>query len=194
MTESHAAAPLDPALIGFRPLALADLPLMHRWLTTPHVARWWYDPEPITLEWVIAKYTPRIAGHVPTHCFVILHDRRPIGFIQTYRLADHPDYDRAVEAGEDAAGVDLFIGEPDAVHRGLGAPVLRRFLAEIVFARWDVASCIIGPEPKNTAAIRAYEKAGFQYLKTVQVGDEPAPEYLMRLARDEVSMDSRCHA
>ncbi len=55
----------------------------------------------------------------------------------------------------------------------------------MVFHEYKVDSCIIGPAQSNHAAIRAYEKAGFKYLKTVSLPDEPEPEYLMRLCRDE---------
>lgn len=179
-------SPFDPAGLGFRPLRLADLPLIYRWLNTPHVARWWYDEEVATLQDVAAKYEPRIAGQERVRCFVILYEERPIGYIQSYLIRDHPAYSAQVAVEEEAAGVDLFIGEPEYVHRGLGAPLLVAFLRQIVFADRAVESCIIGPEPKNTAAIRAYEKAGFRYLKTITVPGEPAPEYLMRMARREI--------
>jgi RimJ/RimL family protein N-acetyltransferase len=178
---------LDPAPIGFRPLERADLPTLYRWLTTPHVARWYSQGEPRTPAGVEAKYGPRIDGRTPTRAFAILYGATPIGYIQTYLIGDYPDYARHVAADEEAAGVDLLVGEADYVHRGLGAPLLRTFLREIVFVQPGVASCIIGPEPKNLAAIRAYEKAGFRYLKTIQQPDEPEPEYLMRLARSELA-------
>ncbi len=175
--------------ISFRPLQLADLSLMHRWLNTPHVSRWYYDKEPNlppTYEEVVAEYTLCIEGKEPTRAFLILYADKPIGYIQTYRIGDHPDYSRYVCEDEDAAGVDIFIGESDYVHQGLGPAIMRQFLREIVFADSRVVSCIIGPEPENSVAIRAYEKAGFKYLKTIQVPDEPQPEYLMRIAREGV--------
>jgi RimJ/RimL family protein N-acetyltransferase len=178
---------LDPAPLGFRPLERADLPLLYRWLTTPHVARWYQQGEPRTLAGVEAKYGPRIDGRTPTRAFVILYDETPIGYIQTYLIGAYPDYARHVAADEVAAGVDLFIGETGYVHRGLGAPLLRAFLRDVVFTQPGVVSCIIGPEPKNAAAIRAYEKAGFGYLKTIQLADEPEPEWLMRLAKSELA-------
>ncbi|MBI4642138.1 MAG: GNAT family N-acetyltransferase [Candidatus Tectomicrobia bacterium] len=80
----------------------------------------------------------------------------------------------------------MFIGEADYIHKGLGSSILRTFLREIVFATSDAVSCIIGPEPKNKVAIRAYEKAGFSYLKTIQIPDEEEPEYLMRIERADI--------
>ena len=116
-------------------------------------------------------------GEDPTDCFVIVEDGRDIGYIQSYVIADHPEYAELVDVEERAAGIDLFIGEPDRVHRGLGPPLLRQFLQDVVFAKYDVESCIIGPSVKNTSAIRAYEKAGFSYFKTINVPDEDDPEY-----------------
>lgn len=176
---------LDATLIGFRPLRTDDLPLLRRWLLTEHVRRWW-DPE---VEWtpeaVAAEWAPLIANPHPTACFVVTHDDRAIGYIQTYPIADNPEHALHLGVTEDAAGLDLFIGEPDSVHRGLGAPILRHFLREIVFAGGAVA-CWIDPDPANTAAIRAYEKAGFRHVRTVAIPGQAALAYVMRIAREDV--------
>ena len=76
--------------IWFRPLEHRDLPLMHRWVNTPYVAEWW-DSLP-TLADVSAKYGGRIDGNDPTRSFVIVSGAEPIGYIQTYRIADYPQY------------------------------------------------------------------------------------------------------
>ena len=176
---------LDPAEIHFRTLRVPDLPSMHRWLNTDFVMQWWGRSGP-SFEEVVKKYTPRIKGRGRTACFLIMYDDRPIGYIQTYKIKDYPDYASYVQTDEDAAGVDLFIGEADYIHKGLGSAILRTFLREIVFGTTDAVSCIIAPEPKNKAAIRAYEKAGFKYLKTIQVPGEPEPEHLMRIESADV--------
>jgi len=147
--------------LSFRPLTEADFPLMLRWLTAPHVREWYGYGEPATLEGVRAHYASRVSGDDPTKAYVVLQGEKPIGYIQSYLIADHPEYARHVRVEPGAAGVDLFIGEPDLVHRGVGPAILRRFLREIVFADEQIGCCIIGPEPDNRAAIRAYEKVGF---------------------------------
>ncbi len=171
--------------IAFRPLQRDDLPLMFRWINTPHVARWW-DAAP-SLAAVEAEYLPAIRDPRPAQCYVILRAGAPVGFIQTYLIDDHPAYAAAVQVGPGAAGVDLFIGEAELAHRGLGPRLLRQFVREIVFARGEVTRCVIGPAAANRSAIRAYEKAGFRHLKTVAVPGEAEPEYLMALTRDEVN-------
>ncbi|MGI8855803.1 MAG: GNAT family N-acetyltransferase [Thermomicrobiales bacterium] len=177
---------MDPALIDFRRMTMDDLPLLHRWLQTPHVLEWWWGGVAPPYEAVAEKYGPDIRGEEPTACYLILYAGNAIGYIQTYRISDYPEYAAAVGADEEAAGVDLLIGEEEYLHKGLGSHILRRFLRAIVFAADDIASCIIGPSEANTIAIRAYEKAGFRFFKTIPSANEPTPEYLMRLARDEL--------
>jgi RimJ/RimL family protein N-acetyltransferase len=171
---------IHPEAIHFRAIAEVDFPLMTRWLNEPHVQRSYGSGGAVTLDRVCAKYGPRVRREEPTDCYVIEYDGRPVGYVQSYRIADHPDYAAQVQVEEGAAGVDLFIGEPHLVGRGLGTVVLRRFTAEVVFAGEGITSCILGPDPGNAAAIRCYEKVGFRYLKTREV--DGAAEYLMQLA------------
>lgn len=177
---------LDPTNIGFRPLEMADLPQMHRWLNTDFVTEWYFEPEEHTYENIEKQYIPYIKGEEPNLSYIITYAAKPIGYIQCYRICDYPEYAQFVAEAENAAGVDLFIGEADYLHQGLGGPILRRFLREVVFPTLDVVSCIIDPDESNEVAKKAYAKAGFKYLKTINNPDEPGPEYLMRVGRDEV--------
>ena len=167
--------------ICFRPMTLNDLELMQRWLNYDFVARWW--PGWPSLEQVRERYAPRITGTAPTRCFIVQVDATPTAFIQCYYIRDWPDYAIGDE-GANAAGIDLFIAERERAYRGLGPRIIRRFLHQVVFAEFEVDSCIIGPAQNNRAAIRAYEKAGFHYLKTVSIPGELEPEYLMRIGRE----------
>ncbi len=182
---SGKAGGIDPRGITFRELRAPDLPLMHRWLNAPHVRRWWYT-EGSSYKEIEEHYLPGIEGRDATKLFLILHENSPIGFVQSYRISAEDDetYAGLVEV-ENAAGVDLFIGEPEYLYRGLGSHAIRRFISEHVFSDPEIEACVIGPEPNNAAAIRAYAKAGFRYFKTIQVPGEPEPENLMKLSRQE---------
>jgi aminoglycoside 6'-N-acetyltransferase len=164
-----------------------DLPLMHRWLNEEHVARW-YDIGGVhnpSYDQVVARYQPRIAGEEPTDCFIVLSGKRRVAYIQKYFIRDDPGYAAAVQVEESAVGIDLFIGEPDYVNVGLGRRIVREFTETVVFADETVEAAIIAPDPANAAAIRAYEKAGFQHVKTVEVPGGLVPEYVMRLRREQ---------
>jgi len=174
---------MDPARISFRRMTPDDLSLMHQWLQMPPVLEWWWGGVAPAYAAVAEKYGPRIRGESLTQAYFILYDDRPVGYIQTYRISDYPEYATAVDVDKAAAGVDLFIGEADYLHKGLGSHIPRRFLRDVVFATSDIVSCIIGPSETNAIAIRAYEKAAFRSFKTIPSANEPTPEYLMRIAR-----------
>lgn len=173
--------------ITFRKFERSDLPKMCRWHNNYHVAVWWQNWRP-RLEQVEKKYLARIRGEEPIEAFIIQVNGIDIGFIQTYLINEFPDYTKWVDIKEKAAGMDLFIGEKGYIHIGLGPLIMRKFLINFVFEMFDVISCIVGPEPANKAAIRAYEKTGFKYIKTIQVPKEEQPEYLMRITPEDLGI------
>ena len=79
--------------------------------------------------------------------------------------------------------MDLFLGEPDLVGRGLGALVLRRFAEDVVFARTDAVAVVSDPPSTNRRSVRAFEKAGFRLWRTVTPPNEDCGDLLMRLDR-----------
>jgi len=169
---------------SFRPLTRADLPLVHRWVNTPHVAEWWDDL--LTLADVEADFGPGIDGDDSTDYFVIEVGGRPAGIIQTYLIDDEPAYKEALGHPEHAAGVDLAIGEPDLVGRRLGPAALHAFVEDVVFARWPaglVDRCIAGPDHRNARSIATFEAAGFQRGAVVRVPGSAEPEQVMTLER-----------
>jgi aminoglycoside 6'-N-acetyltransferase len=160
-----------------------DLPLLHRWLHREHVRRWWDDLP--TLDDVSARYGPAVDGEDPTEHYVILLDGTPSGMIETYLAEDYAE-EWPVGAEPGVAGIDLFISEDELVGKGLGPRVLRAFLDQVIFARPGVTACIAGPDVRNAASIRAFEKAGFRRWRVVEFPGEHAPEQLLRIERKEV--------
>ena len=149
--------------------------------------RRWYDDVPgeVYPDDSLADDRAAIAGDDPTDLYLIRLDGRPIGQLQCYRIDDHPEYAALLSLDRPAIGIDLFIGEPDLVGRGHGPALIRAFLRE-AFPRYGVDLCVIGPSRSNHAAIRAYEKAGFRFLKTYLESDTREPEhYLMELSRQD---------
>ena len=163
-------------MIGFRKLERRDLPLMHRWLNTPHVVEWWPD-EALPLDQIVATYTPRVDGLEDVRCYVIVHGDTPIGYIQEYPV------------DERSVGIDLFIGEAGFHHRGLGASIIRRFLGDVVFADPAIEICVIDPAVSNRGAIRAYEKVGFRNYETIVQPGEHGAHYMMRIGRGDFEGD-----
>jgi RimJ/RimL family protein N-acetyltransferase len=145
--------------ITFRPLTPDDLPMLHEWVTRPHVAEWW--PDPSTYDEVVAEYGPVISGDDPTRAYIALHDGDPIGFIQAYI------------ARPGVRGIDQFLANAHQLNRGLGTAMVRAFI-EHVFMDPAVTKIQTDPSPENARAIRCYEKAGFRALGRVHTADGPA--------------------
>jgi aminoglycoside 6'-N-acetyltransferase len=156
--------------IHFRRLELADLGLVREWLSREHVKRWWTEPSP---DEVVEHYGPAIEGREPTDLYVIQMDEEPIGFIQTYLATDHPDWERIIQVGKGVAGVDLFIGEPEFLGRGIGTRALTRFVEDIVFDRPTTRACVADPDAENVVSLLIFEKAGFSRAREfVDPGDD----------------------
>ncbi len=137
---------------GFRPMIEADLPMARRWLETPEVQRWWGDADGQVSLLEEDLDDPRMT------MWIVSYRDRPFAYIQDYdptAWATH--HFGGLPPG--SRGIDQFIGEPDMLNRGHGSAFIRahgdRLIAE--------GAPVVGtdPDPDNTRAIRAYEKAGF---------------------------------
>ena len=164
-------------MIEFRPLTEDDLPLVRDWLQREHVRPWWRD----SIEESIAECRGTIEGREPTDHYLIVLDGRPVGMIETYLVSDYPDWEAIVQVGDGVAGVDLLIGEADLIGRGLGPRILADFARDVVFADAKRKACVAAVEEENQRSWRAFEKAGFHYVRDVE--EDGLPHRLMRLDR-----------
>jgi aminoglycoside 6'-N-acetyltransferase len=158
-----------------RPLARTDFELVVQWLAQPHVAEWWGAP--LGVEGVEKEFGPCIDGADPTQVFIVADDAAPLGLVQIYRLADNADYERAVGV-DDAAGVDLLVGEAARRGHGVGPRVIRAAVDLIWVAYPEVRYALAGPSWRNTRSHRAFEKAGFEALRRVTVPGEDDDEMI----------------
>lgn len=163
-------------MIRFDPLRAEDLPLVRDWLGREHVRCWWRDGGQS-----LVHAEDALAGRDLTRYFLIVVDGRAVGMIETYLVADNADWGETIGEGPDSAGLDLLIGEEDAVGRGLGPQVLAQFAREIVFARPETTAVVATVEEANRRSWRAFEKAGFRHVRDVE--EDGLPHRLMRLER-----------
>jgi len=151
--------------ISFRPVSEQDFPMLTRWLAEPHVRRF-YQKTPVTLAGVAAEYGPAVGGEEPTRCHLALHGGAPFAYLQCYRNADYPEW-AAVMGEAEGVSIDLYIGDPVFLHRGLGRAALGGYLSQVALGRHaDELRAYIGHDPANTAALRCSEAAGFRRLRT----------------------------
>jgi aminoglycoside 6'-N-acetyltransferase len=166
-------------VVSFRALERSDFLLLQRWLSEPHVDAWWHDA--LDLAGLERKYGPRIDGVEPTHVFIIQHESRPIGWIQWYRWSDYLKHASKLEAEPNAAGIDLSIGEASEVGKGIGSSAIREFVLNVVSAEPGITAIVTDPEERNGRSCRAFEKAGFIPVRTVELEAEKVRRRIMHL-------------
>jgi aminoglycoside 6'-N-acetyltransferase len=166
-------------LLSFRALERSDFPLLQGWLSAPHVDAWWHDA--LDLAGLEHKYGPRIDGIEPTYVFMIERGSQPIGWIQWFRWSDYPQHAAQIEAEPNAAGIDLSIGEASLVGKGIGSSAIREFIRNVVSAEPGITAIVTDPEERNGRSCRAFEKAGFIPLRTVELEGENVQRRIMRL-------------
>jgi RimJ/RimL family protein N-acetyltransferase len=164
-----------------RPLVADDLPLVYDWLGREHVARWW--GQRAGFDEATAEYLDAIEGRDPTELYTIRLGDEDVGLIQTYLLADYPEYEALVDAGPAAAGLDIFLGDESLVGSGLGTHVIGMFAETVVFARPETLACVADPDVRNLPSIRAFEKAGFSRVHDFYDPDDDAMHALVRRYR-----------
>jgi aminoglycoside 6'-N-acetyltransferase len=167
-------------LVSFRALDRSDFPLLQRWLSEPHVDAWWH--EPLDLSGLEQKYGPRIDGIEPVHVFIIEHENKPIGWIQWYRWVDYPEHAAQLKAEPEAAGIDLSIGEILSIGKGLGSSAIREFVLSVVSTKPGITAVVTDPEERNGRSCRAFEKAGFIPVRTVELEGESVRRRIMHLS------------
>ena len=170
---------IEGARLRLRPVEERDLPSILRWLVEPEVLHWWDDALP---DLVAARHEYLDPDpHVPLWRYIIEENGRGIGFAQWYHAYFGEEYERS-------AGIDIFIGEPDARDRGLGTEAVRMLL-ELLFEVRGVHRVTIDPETGNERAIRAYQKAGFRLDGVLRHNDFLRGEYvdtqMMSILEDE---------
>jgi aminoglycoside 6'-N-acetyltransferase len=150
-----------PLAYQFRPMSLADLPLVRGWLARPHVREWWGDPD---------EQFALVNGDLNEPAmdqYIVTLDGAPLGYLQCYRLTDwNTGYGRQPDG---TRGIDQLIGEPDMIACGHGTG-LTRVLTDGLLAS-GTPRVVADPDPANARAIKAYEKAGFVRDKLVGTPD-----------------------
>jgi aminoglycoside 6'-N-acetyltransferase len=146
--------------LEFVSLDESHFPLIHQWFNKPHVQAF-YSLRAWTFEEVHKKLMPYVHGEKQMKSFIIYHGEHPVGYIQSYPIKDHPwkNQDLSDEVIQEAAGIDLFIGEEGHVGKGFGCEVINRFLEKYIWPSYRY--CLADPDMRNEISVRLFRKCGF---------------------------------
>ena len=140
----------------------ADLPILRCWLMKPHVAEWWGDPDE---QFVLVSED---LDHPAMEQFMVASGDQPFAYLQCYDPDAWPDNGFGALPGG-TRGIDQFIGEPAMLDRGHGSALIRAFIEGLLGT--GTPRVVTDPDPANTRAVRAYEKAGFRKDRLVDTPD-----------------------
>ncbi|MGE3757397.1 MAG: GNAT family N-acetyltransferase, partial [Pseudobdellovibrionaceae bacterium] len=149
----------------FKPLTEVYFEILFKWLQTPHVLKWWDSDdgwEQFSHRHVQMIKDPLVFPHI------VFKDDTPIGYINYWFVEEDPDFKPLFPAN--TVGTDQFIGVPSLLGKGIGSEFVRQFTDELL-SKSDIGLVITDPDSRNSAAIRAYEKAGFKKTRLMNTSE-----------------------
>jgi aminoglycoside 6'-N-acetyltransferase len=161
-------------MILLRPATLADLNLLRRWDSQPHVitAKNSDDVEDWGWETGLARNPPW------REQLIAELDGRPIGFVQIIDPALEESHYWG-DVGGNLRAIDVWLGEASDLGKGYGTHIMQLALARC-FAEANVTAVLIDPLASNTRAHRFYERIGFRFVEPRRFGEDECLVYQIR--------------
>ena len=147
---------MDATSYELRRATDADLPMIERWLAERHVAKWWGK---------LPKEIAEIASHIrggDAEPYIVSHDGRPIGYLQTYRAEADADIPPQPSG---TLGVDFLIGETTALGKGHGPGMLKQLAEQCTAA--GIVRLIADPDGRNVSSVGCLGRAGFSPVSLI---------------------------
>ena len=158
-----------------RSATLDDAPVLTAWDQQPHVIA--ASGEDDTCDWTEElQLDPRWTQHLMAE-----EDGRPVGIVQVIDPANEETHYWG-ECEPDLRALDIWIGEPGDLGRGLGTRMMTLAL-DRCFGVPAVTAVLIDPLAANTQARRFYERLGFREVGPRRFGADDCVVY--RLERGD---------
>jgi RimJ/RimL family protein N-acetyltransferase len=152
---------MESNVVTLTPFSSTDVELLRHWLAAPHVAIWYPEPE----DHIAWAANPPPSGN----CAFIAVEGRAVGYIRWQSVSREVlDSVGLSEIPAGSVDVDLLIGDPAFVGRGIGPKALRMLVSQLRH-RGDVPLVGLSSSIQNLFAQRAYAKAGFHILREYHV-------------------------
>ena len=149
-------------MVDLRLAVAADIPTLERWESADHVVAISGDDEP--WDWTVEIDVPW------QEVWIAEVEGRAIGVVVLLDANAEPScYWGDVSPGTYA--IDIWIGEPDALHRGYGTMMMRHAL-DRAFSEHDTHEILIDPLETNTDAIGFYKHLGFKEVGPRRFGTD----------------------
>jgi aminoglycoside 6'-N-acetyltransferase len=160
-------------MLTLRDMGLDDLPLVTRWLSEPHVARWYLAGS--SAEQEVDDLRQSIGGRQPVHPLMVLEDDAAIGWCQWYPCDVDPAWADDMGARPGDVGIDYAIGDAGRIGRGVGTALVAA-LVRVVRTEDPGAGLMSDPDARNKASRRVLEKNGFRLVAVTALPSEPTDD------------------
>lgn len=182
--RGHRRLHVDPVIpqFHFKPVDTSQRGIVHRWLTLPHAAEWFYgDGLNNTINHLDEFLNPLSKDTCISHYWLAYEKEIPFAFLITSLVnKPHDALTNWCLAKGETITLDILIGDTHFLGKGLAHLVIRQFL-DSQFPQ--VEEVLIDPEASNKRAIHVYQKAGFAIIAPFTPSHSPHPHYMMRLMR-----------
>lgn len=142
-------------MISLRKMTQNDLVLFKKWLSAPHIARWYEHPR----DWV-EEVEQQDGVFRWLHHFMVEYEGESVGFCQYYACLDSDEPWEGYTALGGSYSIDYLIGEPNCLRRGLGKQVVAALLEQIK-AHPDAERVVVKPDEENQASCALLLSCGF---------------------------------
>ena len=122
--------------------------LMHKWCSNDFVYEW-FEQRVLSFDEIMNKYKNKLMSG-EQDMYIMVCDDTPIGYVQIYKNDESYEF-------------DLFIGEEDYLHRGIGSRVVK-MINDLIYEKYKVDHIVLRPFKRNVGAVNCYKKNGFEII------------------------------
>jgi hypothetical protein len=156
------------------------LGILHNWINQSYSRKFWNMP--ISLAELTKDFLSRKDSTI-SRSFFICHGKKHIAFFEVYHVTQSELADKFPSTKEDY-GIHLLMAPPKDIlylHQRLGNVSLNVLLTiiDMLFSSQTVNRIIAEPDIENNAAQALAVKAGFQYVKDIQLLDKKAKLFIL---------------
>lgn len=176
----------------FRPAMESQRACIHNWLNQDYIREWIHGQGlKNTLTGLETFFQHQAKGQgldrqsQITQHWIGYDGDKPFVYLLTSNIFKNTNdaYAKYSECDGLAITLDIFIGDPDYVGKGLASHVIKAFLLS-QFS--DVSEVFIDPEKTNERVVHVYQKAGFRKVGEFLAAWHPVPHWVMRLDMSEL--------
>ena len=140
--------------------------LVNKWCSNKFVYEW-FEQRILSYDEIVKKYKKKLLDG-KQKLLLINYNNKPIGLVQIYKYDDLlfdglKEYKKIYE-------YDIFIGELDYLHKGIGTKVVN-IVNKYIYNNYSADCIVLRPFKRNTNAIKCYQKNSFNIINEYDVKD-----------------------